>query len=78
MAKQNWTQAVLALLPATVREINSNPVIRQMNEKHLQQRKQRGAFITWPVNSMAYDTLYRLRAQGKVKRDDNGVYRLVK
>jgi hypothetical protein len=79
MAKQNWTQEILKRLPATVAQLHKDPVIRQMRDKHLQQRKARGAFIVQPCNSMTYDTLYRLRRRGVVSYDSKTrVYTLVK
>lgn len=70
-----WTKTVLALLPATLKEINANPEIQLMNSIHRAQRKKAGK-IAKPINSMAYDTLYRLRNQAVVERRKDGVYQL--
>jgi hypothetical protein len=76
--KQRWTPLVLSLLPATCAEINKDPRIAAMNVLHRYSRRARqGQGWAQPVNSMAYDTLYRLRKQGRVVRLSNGVYRLV-
>jgi hypothetical protein len=76
--KQRWTTIVLSLLPATLKEINADARIAAMNVFHRQSRRARqGQGWAQPVNSMAYDTLYRLRKRGVVVREDNGVYRLV-
>jgi hypothetical protein len=74
--KQEWTKIVLSLLPATVREINANPRVREMNLIHWAKREKAGSYYD-PVNSMAYDTLYRLRERGVVERDEDGVYHIV-
>jgi hypothetical protein len=74
--KQHWTDEIVKLLPATLKEINANPRIASMNTYHRIARHVKGSWSE-PVNSMAYDTLYRLRKRGLVTREDNGVYRLV-
>jgi hypothetical protein len=72
---QRWTEEVLKLLPAKVSQINADPTIRRMNERHHAERVRKGSYAN-PINSMAYDTLKRLQRQGKVVREEDGTYRL--
>jgi hypothetical protein len=74
--KQPWTEVILELLPNSVWELNRHPKIMEMNAKHRADRVARGSWDT-PVNSMAYDTLYRLRKRGIVERDEEGWYYVV-
>jgi hypothetical protein len=74
--KQPWTERILELLPNSVWELNAHPVIKEMNRQHRADRAARGSWEA-PVNSMAYDTLYRLRKRGVVERDEEGWYYIV-
>jgi hypothetical protein len=71
----HWTNVVLTLLPATVKEINSNPTIKDMNRRHRELRASKGKFLP-PLNSGSYDALYELRRRGWVVRSEDGVYSL--
>jgi hypothetical protein len=74
---QHWIKAVVSCLPATCRELNTNPVMVQMNRQHRKEREEKGHFINKPVNGMVYDTLMYLRNKGLVvRRTSDGVYML--
>jgi hypothetical protein len=75
--KQQWTNVILSLLPATVAELNANSKVATMNATHRAARVADGKWSN-PVNSMAYATLYRLRKQGRVARGADGVYRITR
>lgn len=83
MLKQNWTSVVLAALAQrsyTTAQLRALPQLAAMHAQHLQERAKHTTLANFinPVNSMVYDTLYRLRRQGKVVRGEDGVYHLVK
>jgi len=72
--KQKWTEIVLKALPATTAQINATYTVKRMNATHRAEREKAGRWA-YPVNSMVYATLVRLRRQGVVERGEDGIYR---